>query len=134
MTSTLLLDTQVFLWMHAAPDRLSGSAQSMLADPARRVLLSVASSWEIAIKHALGRLDLPEPPAEYVPSRIASARLTPIAIEHSHALHAGALPLHHRDPFDRLLIGQARELGIPVMTSDQMFDQYDVEVIWADRP
>ncbi|MCY3862039.1 MAG: type II toxin-antitoxin system VapC family toxin [bacterium] len=133
MTSTVLLDTQVFLWMHAAPDRLSSSAQSMLADSSQRVLLSAVSSWEIAIKHALGRLDLPEPPAEYVLSRIASSRLTAIAIEHSHALFAGALPLHHRDPFDRLLIGQAGELGIPVMTSDQVFDQYDVGVIWADR-
>ena len=104
----------------------------MLADPAQRVLLSAVSSWEIAIKHSLGRLDLPEPPAEYVPSRIATARLTAIAIEHAHALRAGTLPLH-RDPFDRLLIGQARELDIPVMTSDQVFDQYDVEVIWADR-
>ena len=133
MTSTVLLDTQVFLWMHAAPDRLSNSAQSMLADPAQRVLLSAVSSWEIAIKHALGRLDLPEPPADYVLNRIASFRLTAIPIEHSHALNAGALPLHHRDPFDRLLIGQAGELGVPVMTSDRVFDQYDVEVIWADR-
>ena len=133
MTSTVLLDTQVFLWMNAAPERLSTAAQAMLADPAQEVLLSAVSSWEIAIKHALGRLDLPEPPAEYVPSRIASARLTAIAIEHSHALHAGALPRHHRDPFDRLLISQAQELGIPVLTSDQVFDQYDVEVIWAHR-
>lgn len=119
--------------MHAEPDRLSNSAQSILADPDQRLLLSAVSSWEIAIKYALGRLHLPEPPADYVPSRIASTRLTAINVEHSHALHAGALPLHHRDPFDRLLIGQAAELAIPLMTSDRVFDQYNVEVVWADR-
>lgn len=117
--------------MHAEPQRLSGSAQSILVDSTQEVLVSAVSSWEIAIKHALGRLDLPEPPATYVPSRIASAGLTAIAIEHAHALQAGALPLNHRDPFDRLLIAQARELSIPLMTSDSVFDQYDVELIWA---
>lgn len=131
MILAVLLDTQVFLWMHAAPQRLSGSAKSMLADPAQDVLFSAVSSWEIAIKHAFGRLDLPEPPAVYVPSRIASAGLTAIAIEHTHGLQAGALPLSHRDPFDRLLIAQSRGLGIPLMTSDLVFDQYDVPVVWA---
>ena len=131
MTLAVLLDTQVFLWMHAAPQRLSDSAKSILVDPAREVRFSAVSSWEIAIKHSLGRLDLPEPPAAYVPSRIASAGLTAMSIEHSHTLQAGALPLNHRDPFDRLLIAQARELGIPLMTSDPVFDRYDVEVIWA---
>ena len=127
----VLLDTQVFLWMHAEPQRLSGSARSMLIDPTQEVLVSAVSSWEIAIKHASGRLDLPEPPMTYVPSRIASAGLTAIAIEHAHTLQAGALALNHRDPFDRLLIAQARELSIPLMTSDSVFDQYDVELIWA---
>ena len=133
MTLVVLLDTQVFLWMHAAPERLSDSAKSILVDPAQEVLFSAVSSWEIAIKHALGRLDLPEPPAAYVPSRIASAGLTAIPIEHPHTLQAGALPLIHRDPFDRLLIAQSRELGIPLLSSDSVFDQYDVEVIWAHR-
>lgn len=133
MNTAVLLDTQVFLWMHAAPQKLSESAKSVLTNPARKVLFSAVSSWEIAIKHALGRLDLPEPPTRYVPSRMASAGLTAIVVEHVHALAAGALPLHHRDPFDRLLIAQARELGIPLMTSDSLFDQYDVEVVWAHR-
>ena len=133
MTLAVLLDTQVFLWMHAAPQRLSDSAKSVLVDPAQEVLFSAVSSWEIAIKHALGRLDLPDSPAAYVPSRIASAGLTAIPIEHPHTLQAGALPLIHRDPFDRLLIAQSRELGIPLLSSDSVFDQYDVEVIWAHR-
>ena len=133
MTLAVLLDTQVFLWMHAAPQRLSPTAQSILVDPTRDVLFSAVSSWEIAIKHALGRLDLPERPAAYVPSRIAGAGLTAIAIEHTHTLQAGALPLNHRDPFDRLLIAQSRDLDIPLMTSDSVFDQYDVELVWAHK-
>ena len=133
MILAVLVDTQVFLWMHAEPHRLSGSAKSMLVDPAQEVLFSAGSSWEFAIKHALGRFDLPESPTVYVPSRIASAGLTAIPVEHPHALQAGALPLIHRDPFDRLLIAQSRELGIPLMSSDSVFDEYDVEVVWAHR-
>lgn len=129
----VLVDTQVFLWMHAEPHRLSDSARAMVVDPAREVLFSAVSSWEIAIKHTLGRLDLPERPAVYVPSRIASAGLTAIAIEHSHTLRAGSLPLIHNDPFDRLLIAQARELGVELMTSDTVFSRYEVDVVWAHR-
>jgi len=127
----VLLDTQVFLWMNASPQRLSGSARSMIVDPAQELLFSAVSSWEISVKHALGRLDLPELPVVYVPSRIAGAALTAIAIEHSHTLHAGSLPMHHRDPFDRLLIAQAQELDVPILTSDTLFDRYEVEVIRA---
>lgn len=129
----VLLDTQAFLWMHAEPDKLSESATSMLIDRTREVFFSAVSSWEIAIKHALGRLDLPEPPTRYVPSRVASAGLTAIAVEHVHALEAGALPMNHRDPFDRMLIAQARVLGVPLMTSDRIFDHYDVDVVRAHR-
>ena len=131
MTLAVLLDTHVFLWINASPQRLSDSVRSMIVDPAQDVLFSAVSSWEISIKYATGRLNLPEPPVGYVPSRIASANLTAIAIEHSHTLQAGALPMHHRDPFDRLLIAQARELGVPLLTSDMSFDQYEVEIIWA---
>lgn len=129
----VLLDTQAFLWMHAEPDKLSESARSMLIDRSREVFFSAVSSWEIAIKYALGRLDLPDPPTRYVPSRVASAGLTAIAVEHVHALEAGALPMNHRDPFDRMLIAQARVLDVPLMTSDRVFDHYDVDVVWAHR-
>ncbi|MXW61271.1 MAG: type II toxin-antitoxin system VapC family toxin [Acidimicrobiaceae bacterium] len=127
----VLLDTQVFLWMNASPQRLSDAAKSMIVDPAQELLFSAVSSWEISIKHALGRLHLPEPPVVYVPSRIAGAALAAISIEHSHTLHAGSLPNHHRDPFDRLLIAQAQELDVPILTSDTLFDRYDVEVVRA---
>lgn len=123
-----LLDTHTFLWLVSAPDRL-GEQRRFVEDTRNELLLSAASSWEISIKHSLGRLELPEPPERFVPRQLSSAGVGAIPVEHVHALRAGALPLHHRDPFDRLLIAQALELGVPVITADQAFDDYDVEVL-----
>jgi PIN domain nuclease of toxin-antitoxin system len=127
----VLVDTQCWLGMAAAPERLSASGRALVEDLANDLLLSAASAWEIAIKHALGRLHLPEPPARYVPSRTQALRTSPLAIEHAHALGVAALPPHHRDPFDRLLIAQARLERLPILTVDPVFDQYDVQVIRA---
>lgn len=123
-----LLDTHVWLWMLTDPLRL-GSLRPAIEDGRNELLLSAASSWEIAIKFAIGRLPLPEPPASFVPDRILDSGVTPIAIEHAHVLAVADLPKHHSDPFDRLLIAQARALGVPVMTVDAAFDEYDVEVM-----
>jgi len=100
-----LLDTQCWLWMQAEPDRFSPETRKLLLDPSNELFLSAASSWEIAIKYALGKLPLPEPPSTYVPSRMQSSGVIGLAIEHAHALHVESLPSHHRDPFDRLLVG-----------------------------
>lgn len=124
----LLLDTHVWLWMLTEPERL-GSALELVEDHRTELLLSAVSSWEIAIKHAIGRLPLPEPPASYVPARIRSTGVTPVAVEHIHALAAGALPEHHRDPFDRLLVAQAQLTGVPILTADPAFARYEVETI-----
>jgi PIN domain nuclease of toxin-antitoxin system len=85
---------------------------------------------EIAIKFQLGELALPEAPTSFVPSRLAASGCTGVAIEHAHALRAGLLPPHHRDPFDRLLIAQAQILGAPLASGDRVFDAYDVELLW----
>ncbi len=124
----LLLDTHVFLWLQTEPERL-GPALSTISDPGNELLLSAASSWEIAIKHGLGRLDLPEPPASYVPDRMARMGATPLAVEHPHVLTVADLPPVHRDPFDRLLVAQARLLGLGLVTADPVFARYDVDVI-----
>lgn len=124
----LLLDTHVFLWANQAPDRL-GPWRDVVADQANELLLSAASSWELAIKTASGRLRLPEPVEVYVPSRMAAVGLAGVAVEHQHALAVSTLPMHHRDPFDRLLIAQAMLLGVPILTADAAFDAYDVEVL-----
>jgi PIN domain nuclease of toxin-antitoxin system len=129
----ILLDTHCWLWMLAAPERLSEAARNLLVDPKTELLLSAASSWEIAIKFALGRLPLPEPPATYVPSRLESSRTSSLAIAHAHALHVATLPPHHRDPFDRLLVAQAQLETIPLLSADAQLAAYDVEIIWASE-
>lgn len=129
----LLLDTQVWLWMQVSPERFSPSALELVQDPATDLLLSAASSWEIAIKYALGRLPLPEEPARYVPDRLARSGVTAIAVDHASALRVATLPRHHADPFDRLVIAQAQVLEVPVMTSDRDFAHYDIDIHWATR-
>lgn len=127
----VLLDTQVGLWMLGAPDRLNDAARRLVEDTTTTVLLSAASSWEIAIKWALGKLELPEPPEDYVPDRIRSSGVTPLPIEHSHALGVARLEAHHRDPFDRLLVAQASAESLPILTADPVLGRYRVDVIAA---
>ena len=125
----ILLDTHCWLWMLRSPERFSPQGRQRVTAPANDLLLSAASAWEIAIKYSLGRLRLPMEPAAYVPSRLVATRTSPLAIQHTHALRVAQLPLHHRDPFDRLLIAQAQLEGIPILTSDVQFAPYDVEVL-----
>lgn len=124
----VLLDTHVWLWMLTAPEKLR-EQRPMLEDPGTRLLLSAASTWEIALKYALGRLPLPESPDSYVPTRMRSTGVEPLPITPGHTLAAAALPLLHRDPFDRLLIAQAQQLGIPLVTADTVLADYDVELL-----
>jgi PIN domain nuclease of toxin-antitoxin system len=126
-----LLDTGVWLWSQARPERLGRKAIKLLSavPEGDELFLSAASCWEISIKFHLGKLPLPEPPALYVPSRLNG--LTPLPITHAHALAAGELPLYHADPFDRLLIAQARLEGMALLTADRNFMKYDVAVVWC---
>ncbi len=124
----ILLDTHVWLWMVAEPERFSEEATSLLEDPANELLLSAASSLEIAIKYGLGKLLLPATPSRYVPEQIERTGVTPIPIEHSHALAVADLPVHHRDPFDRLLVATARLEDVPIMTADRQLQPYEIEV------
>ena len=127
----LLLDTQAWLWMHVAPDRLSAEVRDQLVDPAHDLLLSAASSWEIAIKYGLGKLPLPESPERYVPARMRESGVEPLPVSHAHALRVAALPARHRDPFDRVLVAQAQLDDLSLVTSDAVFAHYDVSVVWA---
>ena len=95
------------------------------------LLLSSASSWEIAIKYANGRLPLPEAPETYVPSRMQATGLESLPVTHTHALRVAALPRHHDDPFDRMLVAQAQLEGLTVVTADPAFEPYDVAVLNA---
>jgi PIN domain nuclease of toxin-antitoxin system len=127
----ILLDTQCWLWMTLTPERFSSRARRLVEDSSHTLYLSAASAWEIAIKHGLGKLRLPEPPATYVPSRTAALGVLPLAIEHAHALRVATLPAHHRDPFDRLLVAQAQIEDLPVLTADPAIRAYGVETIDA---
>jgi PIN domain nuclease of toxin-antitoxin system len=124
----LLLDTHVFLWLQTEPERL-GHQLPLVEDARTTLLLSAVSSWEIAIKHGLGRLPLPEPPERYVPDRMRTVGAHALSIDHTHALAVSTLPPLHRDPFDRLLIAQARVEDIPVLTADRALARYPVETL-----
>jgi PIN domain nuclease of toxin-antitoxin system len=130
MKKRLLLDTNVFLYWTAGGKKLSARARKAIENPNCEVLLSAVSSWEIAIKHALGKLSLPDLPAKFVPSRMSAHAISGLAFEHSDALAIGSLPDHHDDPFDRALIAQARERNLPIVSSDTRFEDYGVPVVW----
>lgn len=129
-----LLDTHVFLWLQTSPERIRPELLDQLADAGSDLLLSAASSWEIAIKSALGKLTLPEPPARYVPAAARRSGVEPVPIGHTEALAVAELPAHHRDPFDRLIICQARQLRAKVVTVDPAFADYDVTTVDPVRP
>ncbi|HEY6319306.1 MAG TPA: type II toxin-antitoxin system VapC family toxin [Acidimicrobiia bacterium] len=128
---TYLLDTQVWLWMQAAPRRLVPAVRELIEDVTTTLLLSAASSWEIAIKYSLGRLPIPEPPEQYVPDRMRTSGVLALPIEHPHALRVSALERHHRDPFDRLLVAQSQVEGVALVTADPIFERYDVDLVVA---
>jgi PIN domain nuclease of toxin-antitoxin system len=124
----VLLDTRVFLWLLAEPERL-GRHLGTLEDPANELFLSAASSWEIAIKTQIGRLRLPDEPRRYGPDRMRAVGALPLPVEHNHALAVSELPLIHRDPFDRLLVAQARDLRLCIVTADTVMARYEVETL-----
>lgn len=125
----ILVDTQCWLWMSSAPERFSDSTRATIEDTDNELYLSAASAWEIVFNHALGKLRLPEPPERYVTARLAALKTLPLAVEYGHALHVATLPLHHRDPIDRLLIAQAQIEHLLILTADPWFDRYDVTTI-----
>ncbi|MGH9154629.1 MAG: type II toxin-antitoxin system VapC family toxin [Acidimicrobiales bacterium] len=126
----VLLDTQVFLWLHTTPERV-GPPLLLLEDPSTVRLVSAVVGWEIAIKYRLGRLSLPSPPHAWVPAKLADGAMTTLAVEMSHVLAVAELPDHHRDPFDRLLVAQSRLLNVPLVTADRALAGYDIEVLLA---
>jgi len=125
----ILLDTHVWLWWLTEPERLPLKIREALESSANQLWFSVASSWEIAIKYAAGKLPLPEEPADFVPKRLMRDGVETLAIEHRHAQQVARLPAHHHDPFDRLLIAQGQLEKIPIATVDPKFAKYEVKII-----
>ncbi len=130
----LLLDTQCWLWWFAEPERLSESAVLQMSDESNGLWLSVASVWEMGIKVAIGKLRLPESLDTYVASRLRQLDTRPLEITAPHAMRAAALPMHHRDPFDRMLVAQAQLEAMALVSADEVFRKYnDTVVVWAGR-
>lgn len=127
----LLADTHVMLWALLRPEALAPPAARALRAADNEVLVSAGSLWEIAIKEALGKLRLPGPPAEWLPGALERTGFGTLAIGAAHALTAGALPPHHRDPFDRMLIAQALSESLTVVSRDRRFAAYGVNLLDA---
>jgi PIN domain nuclease of toxin-antitoxin system len=127
----LLLDTHCWLWFLLAPEKLSSEARRLLGSPQHETYLSVASVWEILLKFGIGKLSLPMPPSEYIPNRLALLGHISLPILQPHVLRLEALPSHHKDPFDRILVAQALVEGLQVVSADPAMVAYDVPLIWA---
>lgn len=125
----LLLDTQIFIWWADHPEKLSHTALSALKDESNDLLLSVASIWEMQIKIQLGRLTLRLPLKELTRSQqeINGLTISPVAL--THVLALDALPFHHKDPFDRLLIAQSIEEDLTLVSADSQFSAYAVKLL-----
>ncbi len=121
---SLLLDTHALLWWLAG-ERLEDEAVDRVGDPDVLVVVSAATVWEIALKRALGKLRFPGDPGE----EALAAGFEPLSVSFAHATRAATLPPHHRDPFDRMLVAQAQEEGLALVSRDPAFAPYDVSVL-----
>ena len=130
MSQGFLIDTNVLIWLFSASERISRPARKALNDSQAALVVSVASVWEIVLKHQAGKLDLGESLSRVVDEILYQSAWTvmPVAPEHLPVL--AALPMHHRDPFDRLLVAQAKHAGLTIVTSDQLIRRYDVPTLW----
>ena len=126
----LLLDTCTFLWLTVDSPALSVVAKELFRDPSNNVYLSVISNWEITIKNRLGRLPLPSAPGLFVPEQRERHGIETLALEEGAINHLEKLPDHHRDPFDRMLVCQAIEHALVILTPDELIRPYPVKVIW----
>ena len=124
----VLLDTHIVLWWLSGHSNLPLRAHTVIADPEIEVLVSAATAWEIAIKSAAGRLDIPDD----LSSALEANDFDALPISVAHALGVGRLPLHHADPFDRMLIAQAMIEGLTLISVDPRFRGYDVELLSLD--
>lgn len=125
----MLLDTNALYWWLNDPDRLSAEAQAVISGAENPVVVSAVVPWELAIKTNLGRIDGQELLSIW-DKKLSAEGFSELPIESAHAIRAGLLPLHHRDPFDRMLAAQAQVTGWPIISADRIFDYYGVHRIW----
>jgi PIN domain nuclease of toxin-antitoxin system len=123
----------VWLWSVGPTENIGAAGLEILRSGGEEIWLSAASSWEISMKAKLGKFRLPEPPGSYVRDRLARQSIRSLAITQDHTLKVYDLPLHHRDPFDRLMIAQAILENLVILTSDRFFKKYPVEIVWCGK-
>lgn len=125
----ILLDTCEFLWLVSGDSRLSPTVASAVRDPQNQVFLSAISFWEITLKHSLGKLPLPQPPAQFVQHQRDQHLIATLALDEAAVAQLSGLPPLHRDPFDRMLICQAQAHGLTIASSDSLVRQYPVALL-----
>ena len=125
-----LLDTHTYLWYRSAPELLPAVVFHLIVDPSHDMLISVVTPWELAIKTGIGKLSVNELLVDFE-KRETAAGFAIEGITTSQAIRGGLLPLHHRDPFDRLLAAQALDLNVPIISRDRIFALYGVQRVWG---
>ncbi len=126
----LLLDTHVLVWWLVDSRRLSGSARALIADVRNQLFWSAASSWELAVKSALGRIQFHAPLRKVIPEVLRTQAIASLPVEQSHAFQVAELPPLHRDPFDRMLVAQCQVERLSLLSADNQMNRYEVDVLW----
>ena len=126
----LLLDTHSFIWFFMGNPKLSNLVRNLIEDENNEKLLSIASVWEMAIKHSQGKLSFGLPFEVFIAEQLTFKNLDLLNINLKHITVISSLPLHHRDPFDRLIIAQAMVENIPILSADPLFDSYPIQRLW----
>lgn len=126
----VLLDTASFLWFIGGSNKLSDNALEIMENFDNELVMSVASLWEIAIKISIGKLELAEPFNQLIPQKIQENEIDILQIHLLHLFEMINLPMHHRDPFDRLVIAQGIVERLPIIACDRFFEVYGVDIIW----
>jgi PIN domain nuclease of toxin-antitoxin system len=124
-----LLDTHIFLWFISGDAHLPGNWRETIRDVSNEVYVSVVSLWEALVKHHLGRLPLPHPPESYLPTQRVRHQLASLSLDEARVRHLAMLPAVHRDPFDRMLVCQALEHGLTIVTVDPVFEGYPAPIL-----
>lgn len=129
MEKSYLIDTQIFIWLAESPEKISTVGKSIIASDAK-LFFSTASIWEMAIKVKTGKLVLEQQLEDFIDTAFSKHRIELLPVSVVAIYYTQQLELHHKDPFDRILVAQASVLNIPIVSSDEIFDQYPVERIW----
>jgi PIN domain nuclease of toxin-antitoxin system len=125
-----LLDSHTFLWYVDGNPKLPRRNVEVISNHHNRVFLSFASIWEMGIKNALGKLNFPDDFSTFIHTTLRSKRIHSLEIKMEHIFTAVNFPIHHRDPFDRLLAAQSKIENLPVISNDTMLDKYGIEMVW----